>query len=80
MTDTKHKNPINEVKDDPVYGKAVALVVRHNQISLSFLQAHLNINYNKAAWLIDRLEERFVISRHIPNKPRRILINEIEHE
>jgi S-DNA-T family DNA segregation ATPase FtsK/SpoIIIE len=41
---------------DELYDKAVALVLREKKASTSFVQRHLNVGYNKAAKLIERME------------------------
>ncbi|MDO8251442.1 MAG: recombination-associated protein RdgC [Rhodoferax sp.] len=41
---------------DPLYEQAVALVVKHQKASISLVQRHLNIRYNRSARLLDRME------------------------
>lgn len=43
-------------ESDPLYDKAVELVLAHNRASISLLQRHLQIGYNRAAGLIERME------------------------
>jgi S-DNA-T family DNA segregation ATPase FtsK/SpoIIIE len=47
---------------DSLYDQAVAIVSREGKASTSFVQRHLQIGYNKAAGLIDRMEKEGVIS------------------
>ncbi len=47
---------------DSLYDQAVAIVSREGKASTSFVQSHLQIGYNKAAGLIDRMEKEGVIS------------------
>ena len=49
-------------EEDDLYAQAIAIVVRDQRASTSYLQRRLKIGYNKAAGLIDRLEEEGVIS------------------
>lgn len=49
-------------EDDDLFAQAIAIVVRDQRASTSYLQRRLKIGYNKAAGLIDRLEEEGVIS------------------
>ena len=49
-------------EDDDLYSQALAIVVRDQRASTSYLQRRLKIGYNKAAGVIDRLEEEGAIS------------------
>jgi len=46
---------------DDLYDQAVALVAREGKASTSFVQRHLQIGYNRAARLIERMEKDGVI-------------------
>jgi S-DNA-T family DNA segregation ATPase FtsK/SpoIIIE len=46
---------------DGLYDQAVALVVRTNKASTSFVQRELNIGYNRAAKLMDRMEAEGIV-------------------
>ena len=48
--------------DDALFAEAVQVVIRDQRASTSYLQRRLKVGYNKAAGLIDRLEEEGVIS------------------
>ena len=48
--------------DDALFSEAVSVVIRDQRASTSYLQRRLKVGYNKAAGLIDRLEEEGVIS------------------
>lgn len=48
--------------DDSLFGEAVQIVIRDQRASTSYLQRRLKVGYNKAAGLIDRLEEEGIIS------------------
>jgi S-DNA-T family DNA segregation ATPase FtsK/SpoIIIE len=47
---------------DDLYDQAVALVAREGKASTSFVQRHLQIGYNKAARLIEKMEKEGVVS------------------
>lgn len=49
-------------KEEDLYAQAKLIVIRDNRASTSYLQRCLKIGYNRAAGLIDRLEEEGIIS------------------
>ncbi len=59
---------------DEAFPEAVRIVIEHGQASVSILQRRLRCNYNKAARLIDMMEERGFIGPHQGSKPREVLI------
>jgi S-DNA-T family DNA segregation ATPase FtsK/SpoIIIE len=48
--------------EDDLYDQAVAIVLRERKASTSFIQRHLQIGYNRAARLIERMESEGVVS------------------
>ena len=59
---------------DPLYKEARAIVVQHQQGSISFLQRRLQIGYSRAARLMDQLEEDGVVGPPDGSKPREVRI------
>lgn len=62
-------------KSDDLYDRAVAIVLRDKKVSTSYVQRRLSIGYNKAATLIERMEEEGLISPANHVGKREILIS-----
>ncbi len=61
-------------KFESLYDEAVAIVVRDQKASTSYVQRRLSIGYNKAATLIERMEDEGVIGRANNAGKREILV------
>lgn len=55
--------------------KAAELVIRHKQGSVSLLQRRLEIGYQRAARLIDQLEEEGIVGPYDGSKAREVLVD-----
>ncbi|CDQ39282.1 DNA translocase FtsK [Virgibacillus salexigens] len=64
---------MDEEEDDHLKD-AVKFVLEQNGASTSLLQRHFKIGYNRAARLIDSLEQRGIISGQNGSKPREVLV------
>jgi S-DNA-T family DNA segregation ATPase FtsK/SpoIIIE len=62
-------------EEDDLFSQAIAIVVRDQRASTSYLQRRLKIGYNKAAGVIDRLEEEGIISAPNHAGKREVLAN-----
>ena len=60
--------------DDPLYNEIKRFVVENQKASASLLQRRFKLGYNRAARIIDLLEERGVIGPVNGSKPREVLI------
>ncbi|WP_082887602.1 MULTISPECIES: DNA translocase FtsK [unclassified Eikenella] len=58
---------------DPLFNEAVAIVLRTQKATISSIQRHLRIGYNKAATLVDQMEAEGIVSPADTNGKRTIL-------
>lgn len=63
---------------DERYDDAVALVTRTRQASISMIQRHLRIGYNRAARIIETMEKEGIIGPSDGVKPREVLVKSYE--
>lgn len=69
---------ITGVSEDNLFEQAVRIVVQNQKGSSSYLQRRLNIGFNRAARLLEELEEAGVVGGANGSKPREVLINDAE--
>lgn len=60
--------------DDPLYNEVVDFVIKSGKTSASLLQRKYRLGYNRAARLIDLLEERGIVGPPNGSKPREVLV------
>jgi S-DNA-T family DNA segregation ATPase FtsK/SpoIIIE len=58
---------------DPLYDQAVAIVLKSRRASISAVQRHLRIGYNRAARLIEEMERAGIVSAMQSNGNREVL-------
>lgn len=58
---------------DPLYDQAVAIVLKNKRASISLVQRHLRIGYNRAARLLEQMEQSGVVSSMSSSGNREIL-------
>ncbi|MGH8685392.1 MAG: DNA translocase FtsK, partial [Nitrosospira sp.] len=59
---------------DPLYDEAVAMVLKSRRASISLVQRHLRIGYNRAARLIEEMERAGLVSSMQTNGNREVLV------
>ena len=59
---------------DPMYDQAVQVVLKNRRASISLVQRHLRIGYNRAARLLEQMEQSGVVSTMQSNGNRDILV------
>ncbi|HEY1459358.1 MAG TPA: DNA translocase FtsK 4TM domain-containing protein [Casimicrobiaceae bacterium] len=64
----------SDVEADPMYDQAVAVVLKTRRPSISLVQRHLRIGYNRAARLIEQMERAGLVSAMQTNGNREVLV------
>ncbi len=63
-----------DAEADPLYDQAVAVVLQHKRASISLVQRHLRIGYNRAARLLEQMEQSGLVSSMASNGNRELLV------
>jgi DNA segregation ATPase FtsK/SpoIIIE, S-DNA-T family len=61
-------------ESDAMYDQAVAIVLQHKRASISLVQRHLRIGYNRAARLLEQMEQSGLVSAMGHNGNRDIIV------
>jgi len=61
-------------ESDALYDQAVAVVLQHKRASISLVQRHLRIGYNRAARLLEQMEKSGLVSAMATNGNRDIIV------
>ncbi len=63
-----------EEYDDPLYNEIVEFTIQTGKVSTSLLQRRFRLGYNRAARVVDLLEERGIVGPANGSKPREVLV------
>jgi DNA segregation ATPase FtsK/SpoIIIE, S-DNA-T family len=61
-------------ESDAMYDEAVSIVLQHRRATISLVQRHLRIGYNRAARLLEQMEKSGLVSAMSTNGSRDILV------
>ena len=83
MTDSENAAAIDEILglggdggENALYDQAVMIVARDRKCSTSYIQRKLSVGYNKAAKLVEEMEDQGVVSMANHVGKREVLIEE----
>ena len=65
---------VKEEYEDPLYDDIVEFVITSGKASASLIQRRFKLGYNRAARIVDLLEERGIIGPQNGSKPREVLV------
>lgn len=68
-------NLFDDGEGDPLFEKALEIVLQQGKASASFIQRRLKVGYNRAARLVELMEERGIVGPSQGSKPRDIVRN-----
>lgn len=68
------KEQIDAGEVDPLYDEVLKFVVDNQKVSASLLQRKFKLGYNRAARLVDLLEERGIVGASNGSNPREVLV------
>jgi S-DNA-T family DNA segregation ATPase FtsK/SpoIIIE len=63
---------------DEMYDRAVAIVAETRNASISYVQRRLKIGYNRAARIVEHMENEGVVGPQIGTKPREVFVSPID--
>jgi len=69
---------LDDEEHDEKYDEAVALVTQTRQASISMVQRHMRIGYNRAARIIEVMEKEGVVGPSDGVKPREVLVKDYD--
>jgi len=65
---------VGDGEQDPMYDNAVSIVLQHKKASISLVQRHLRIGYNRAARLLEQMEKSGLVSSMSTNGNRELIV------
>lgn len=71
---SKETKTVTSESSDPLYDEIVEFVIKTGKVSTSLLQRKYKLGYNRAARIIDILEEKGIVGPQIGSKPREVLV------
>jgi S-DNA-T family DNA segregation ATPase FtsK/SpoIIIE len=63
---------------DEMFDRAVAIVADSRNASISYLQRRLKVGYNRAARMIEHMENEGIVGPQVGTKPREVFVSSIQ--
>jgi DNA segregation ATPase FtsK/SpoIIIE-like protein len=77
-TSKEISEPTTLAEDDPLYPEVIEYAISTGQISASLIQRRFSIGYNRAARIMDDLEEKGFVGPSNGSKPREVILRKGE--
>jgi S-DNA-T family DNA segregation ATPase FtsK/SpoIIIE len=77
LRERKERKELEDQEHDEKYDEAVAFVARAGQASVSLIQRKFRIGYNRAARIVEQMEEEGIVGPSDGVKPREVLIHKL---
>ncbi len=68
----------HDPNEEPLFNEAVQIVVNENKASASYLQRRLKIGYNRAARIVEIMEDMGIVGPSMGSKAREVLVDSWE--
>lgn len=72
--DSEERNIEEDIMDEELWDEAIQVVMRTRKASASFLQRKLKIGYNRAARIVELMEQQGYVGKENGSKPREVYI------
>ncbi|XP_060085292.1 DNA translocase FtsK-like [Ylistrum balloti] len=72
---SKSLNNFSQDHGDEIFEKAIEIAMKEGKVSTSFLQRRLRIGYNRAARIVEIMEEKGIVGASDGVKPREVLVS-----
>lgn len=79
LTSTEKNDGNSSEETDPLIPEAIKLFIENGQASISLLQRRFRVGYNRAARIIDQMEQLGLIGPYEGSKPRQVKITMEEY-
>lgn len=79
LQEIEEKSSTEEINTDELLEEAIQIIMETGQASTSLIQRKLRIGYNRAARIIEQMEQKGIISYKDGSKPRQILVDNKEN-
>jgi S-DNA-T family DNA segregation ATPase FtsK/SpoIIIE len=78
MRDEAEAKEGRDEDQDEMYDRAIAIVAETRNASISYIQRRLKVGYNRAARMIEQMEQQGIVGPQDGTKPRDVYVSQLE--